>query len=170
MFKFGQPFVSDIWLHSTEDSFDLSFESGFPNVRWFNNTVEFYRPEYFEKGLDSLLVSNRAAVTIKNVRIQSENKFLLFELPSGTSVSLNIPAPRGDSQWIALEGAFSDGKEIPFRSKTFNRRSTQRKHSVYEMSIDESGSIIEAKGPSPQMMRQTPSPTPLSPSPLPTTN
>lgn len=85
-------------------------------------------------------------MTIKYLRIQSENKFLLLEVPSGTSVSLNIPAPRGDSQWIALQGAFSDRKEIPFSSKTFNRRSTQRKHSVYEISIDESGSIIEAKG------------------------
>ena len=147
VFKFGQPYMSDIWLHSTGDSFDLSFESGFPNVRWLNDsTVEFYRPEYFEKGADSLLVSNRAATTIKYLRVQSENKFLLFELPSGTSVSLDIPAPRGDSQSIALQGAFADGKEIPFNSKTFNRRSTQRKHSVYEISVDESGSIIEAKG------------------------
>ena len=146
VFKFGQPYISDIWLHSTGDSFDVSFESGFPNVRWLNDrTVEFYRPEYFEKGVDSLLVSNRAARTIKYIRVQSENKFLLFELPTGTSVSLNIPAPRGDSQWIALQGAFLDGKEIPFNSKTFNRRSTQRQHSVYEISIEESGSIIEAK-------------------------
>jgi hypothetical protein len=144
--KFGQPYMSDIWLHSTGDSFDLSFESGFPNVRWLNdNTVEFYRPEDFEKGMDSLLISNRADRTIKYLRVQSENKFLLFELPSGTSVSLNVPAPRGDSQWIGLEGAFSDAKEIPFNSKSFNRRSTQRKHSFYEISIDESGSNIEAK-------------------------
>ena len=52
--KAGQLFVSDIWLHRAEDSFDLSFEAGFPDVRWLtDNIVEFYRPEYFDQGADS---------------------------------------------------------------------------------------------------------------------
>ena len=146
VFKLGQPYVSDIWLHSTEDSFDLSFEKGFPNVRWVaESTLEFYQPQYFEKGTDSLVVANRAAGPIKYLHVQSENKFLLFELKPGSSVSLVIPAPRGDLQLIALQGSFLDGKEIPFNSKDFNRRSTQQKHSRYEITIDESSSIIQAK-------------------------
>src|SRR5678815_4508899 len=57
--KAGQLFVSDIWLHRAEDSFDLSFEAGFPEVRWLtDNIVEFYRPEYFNQGADSLTVEN----------------------------------------------------------------------------------------------------------------
>ena len=46
VYKTGRIFLSDIWLHSTGDSFDLSFEAGFPNHRWLSETVlEFYRKE-----------------------------------------------------------------------------------------------------------------------------
>lgn len=95
--KAGQLFVSDIWLHRAEDSFDLSFEAGFPEVRWLtDNIVEFYRPEYFDQGADSLTVENNAGKLIKYLRVQSGNKFLIFELGSGKSISLKIPAARGD--------------------------------------------------------------------------
>lgn len=149
VFKSGQPFQSNIWLHSADDSFDLSFEAGFPNIRWLgNNTVEFYRPEYFKKGADSLVVFNAAATPIKYLRVQSVNRFLLFEIPPGASVALEIPSPRGDSQDIALEGSFTNDKQILFNSKSFNRRSTQRKRFAYEISIDESGCFIANKEPS----------------------
>jgi hypothetical protein len=131
VFKLGQPFVSDIWLHSALDAFDLSFEAGFPDVRWLGeSTVEFYRAQYFEDGMDSLLVSNKAEKSVKYLRVQSENTFLLFDMQSGTSISLVLPAPRGDSQWIAVEGAFTDGTEIPFKlenlQSTFEPATTLR--------------------------------------------
>lgn len=76
-------------------------EAGFPEVRWVSDSiVEFYRRQYFEKGVDSLLVSSRAGKSIK---------------------------------------------EIPFSSKSFDERSNQRKHFVYKISVDESGSTIEAR-------------------------
>ena len=144
VFKLGQPFMSDLWLHSTEDFFDRSFEAGFPNVRWLDDrTVEFYRAQNFEKGADSLVVSNRARYRIEYLRLQSENKFLLFDMEPGASLSLEIPAPRGDWQDIALEGAFTGGKQIPFNSKAFERRTTQRKRFLYQIIIDEAGSKIE---------------------------
>lgn len=147
VFKLGQPFISDIQLHSTNDLFDLSFEAGFPNVRWLGDrTVEFYRAQHFEYGADALVVSNRAASSIQYLRVQAENKFLLFDMQAGATVSLEIPAPRGDWQDIALEGAFTGGQQIKFSSNSFERRSTQRKRSVYQIIVEESGSIIEAKG------------------------
>lgn len=146
VFKAGSPFISDVYLHSARDAFDLSFEAGFPDVRWsVDNIVEFYRSQYFEKGADSLLVANKTAKPIKWLRIQSENKFLLFDIQPGTSSTLEIPATRTDSQWIALEGAFYDGKEIKFTSKSFDRRHTQRQRFLYEVSILETGLTIEGQ-------------------------
>jgi len=41
--KAGRPFLLDLWLHSAKNSFDLSFEAGYPDVRWRSkNVVEFY--------------------------------------------------------------------------------------------------------------------------------
>jgi hypothetical protein len=142
VFKAGQLFVSDIWLHRTEDSFDLSFEAGFPQVRWLtDNTVEFYRPDYFDLGADSLTVENKSGKLIKYLRVQSENKFLIFELGSGKSISLKIPAARGDSQWIAVAGAFADGLEIPFKSRSFEKR----QHSNYRIGVLLSDTTIDAQ-------------------------
>ena len=135
-------FVSDIWLHRAEDSFDLSFEAGFPEVRWLtDNIVEFYRPEYFDQGADSLTVENNAGKLIKYLRVQSGNKFLIFELGSGKSISLKIPAARGDSQWIAVAGAFADGLEIPFESGSFDKR----QHSNYHIGVALSDTTIDAQ-------------------------
>lgn len=140
--KAGQIFASDIWLHETGDSIDLSFEAGFPDVRWLtDNIVEFYRPEYFEWGADSLMVENKAGKLIKYLRIQSGNKFLVFELGAGTSILLKIPAARGDSQWIAVEGAFADGLGIPFTSGSFDKR----QHSRYHIGVGPSGTTIDAQ-------------------------
>ena len=142
VFKAGKLFVSDIWLHQAGDSFDLSFEAGFPYVRWLtDDIVEFYRPDYFDWGADSLTVENKAGKLIKYLRVQSENKFLIFELGSGKSISLKIPAARGDSQWIAVAGAFADGLEIPFKSASFDKR----QHSNYHIAVALSDTTIDAQ-------------------------
>jgi hypothetical protein len=133
-------------LHSTGDSFDLSFEAGFPDVRWLDdNVVEFYRAQYYERGADSLEVENRETKTIKYLRVQAVNKLLICELRTGSSVTVGIPAPRGDSQWIAVEGGFTNGAAIPFTWKSFDRRSRQQQHFTYQISIDSSGPTIEWK-------------------------
>jgi len=147
VFKHGQPSISDIWLHTTYDALDLSFEAGFPNVIWLDDsTVEFYRPQYYADGADSLIVSNRAAKSIAYLRIQSVNKFLLFDIQPGATILLEVPAPRSDSQYIGLQGTFTGDEQISFNSKDFDRRSTHRKRFVYQISIDESGSSIATKG------------------------
>lgn len=142
--KSGRPFVSDIFMHSSHNAFDLSFESGFPNARWLSdNTLEFYRREYFEEGSDSLIIQNSSNRAVKFMRIQALNKFLVFDIQPGSSISLQIPAARGDSQWIALEGAFIDNEGIDFYQRSFDRRSTQRVRHDYRIRITPSVIQIE---------------------------
>lgn len=144
VFKAGHPLISDVWLHSTADSFDVSFDAEYPDARWLaENVVEFYRKEYYENGHDSLIVTNRAAKSIQWLRIQSFNKFLVLEMPAGDSTQVELPAPRGDSQWIGAEGAFTEGEKIQFKARTFDRRGSQRNHFVYKLAITDSGFTIE---------------------------
>jgi len=131
-------------MHSSHNAFDLSFESGFPNVRWLSdNTVEFYRQEYFEKGSDSVIIQNSSNRAIKYVRLQALNEFLIFDIEPGSSISVLIPAARGDSQWIALSAAFNDNQKIDFYPRSFDRRSTQRVRFNYKILITPSGLQIE---------------------------
>lgn len=143
--KLGQPYASDIWLHSASNPFDLSFDAGFPDFRWRgDNVLEFYRQQYFDKGSDSLRVWNASSKAVKYMRVQSVNKFILLDFESMASLFMEIPAPRGDFQWIAVEGAFSDGQVIPFNHKSFDRRSKKDKHAEYQIQITSTGALIES--------------------------
>jgi hypothetical protein len=95
---------------------------------------------------DPMILENQTASYIKWLRVQSENKVLLFDLPPRSAVSFEIPATRTDTQWIGIEGAFLDGKGIPFNSKSFDRHSSQRKHFTYQVSITDSGFTIQSQG------------------------
>ena len=142
--KTGRPFVSDIFMHSSHNAFDLSFEAGFPDARWIkDNALEFYRREYYENGSDSLLIRNGSDRAVKFMRVQALNKFLVFDLEPGSSISLQIPAARGDSQWIAVEGAFNDNEKIGFYQRSFDRRSTQRVRFNYKILITPSAVRID---------------------------
>jgi hypothetical protein len=144
--KSDRLFQSDIWLHTTGDSSDMTFEAGYPDFRWLHdNIVEFYRKQYFDMGTDSVEVQNKTSRSIRYLHLESLNKFLVFDVQPGSSTSLEVPAPHSDSQWIAVEGTFSDSDTIKFSSRSFDRRSSQPVRSFYEVLITESGAIIEEK-------------------------
>lgn len=146
VYKAGNPFLRDVWLHTTRDSFALSFEAGFPNHRWLSeNVVEFYRPGYFESGADHLEVKNQTDNPIKHLRVESFNKFLILDLQPKSSVSLEVPFPRGDWQWFFVEGSFGDGKWIGENSKKFARHGTQRRPLNYQIILTNETSIIQTR-------------------------
>lgn len=111
--KNGTPFLSNHHLHSG-DSEDMSFEMGYPNHRWINeSTVQFYREEYFKDGPpDNLIVVNSTGELIKYARIESVDKVLLFDLEPGSETKMVTPRPRGDSKWFDVAGEFSDGRKL----------------------------------------------------------
>jgi hypothetical protein len=108
--KNGTSFLSNRYLHSG-DSQDLSFEMGYPNLRWINeSTIQFYREEYFNDGKpDTLTVVNNSRQSIKYAKVESVDKFLLFEMEPGSSRKMLNSRPRGDSKWLSVEGELSDG-------------------------------------------------------------
>jgi hypothetical protein len=141
VYKMGEPYVADVLLHEAWDAFDLSFELGFPETRWpANNIVEFYRPQYFEKGNDILIVQNRSAKRLNCLFIDAVSKYLIIDMRPGASLSLNIPKSRATWHWIGFEGVLEDGTKIQRAYKDFNRSGC-----AYLLSIVESGSALETR-------------------------
>jgi len=146
VYKMGKPVAADVLLHEAWDAFDLSFELGFPEIRWpANNVVEFYRPEDFEDGNDVLIVQNRSGKALGTLFIDTESKFLVIDMRPAASLSLKVPKPRGDWAWFGFEGVLDDGTTIPRNFQQFNYRASQKTDCTYVLSILESGSMIETR-------------------------
>lgn len=111
--KNGEPFIPSSSLHSG-DSFDLSFESGYPNHRWTGeNVLQFYREQHFNAGQpDTLIVVNQSGQPIKYLRVQSVDKLLFFDLPRGAEVTVPMSRHRGDSSGVYVEGEFDGGRDF----------------------------------------------------------
>ena len=145
--KTGEPYVADVLLHEAWDAFDLSFESGFPEIRWpANNVVEFYRPENFENGNDVIIVQNRSGKPLRCLFIHAVSNFLVLDLRPAASLSLKVPKSRGDSHWLGFEGTLDDGTNIPRKFGDFDRRGTRERDCTYLLSIFKSSSAIELTG------------------------
>jgi hypothetical protein len=143
--KNGKPFVSNAYLHSA-DSYHLSFEAGYPDHRWLSeNTLHFYREEYLTKGKpDTIILSNKTAETIRYLRVQSIDKFLLFDLQPSFSVELSASPPRADLQWVGAEGEFSDGRKIELKGVNFKTRKELGSAFTYYVNVTEHGLVIES--------------------------
>lgn len=153
VFKNGELFVPKKYLHSG-DSFDLSFEAGYPNHHWLReNVLHFYRQEYFNKDrLDTVIVTNKTRERIRYLRVQALDKFLIFDLEPLDSMELAASPPRGDIKWVGAEGEFSNGQKIELAGVNFKTRKELGDAFVYEISVSDQGLIIE----SPQLQNYEP--------------
>jgi len=144
-FKDGELFVPKKYLHSG-DSFDLSFEAGYPNHRWLReNVLQFYREEYFIKDrLDTVIVTNKTSEKIRYLRVQSTDKFLLFDVEPSFSMELAASPPRGDIKWVGAEGEFSNGQKIELTGVNFKTRKELGNAFVYQISITDHGLVVES--------------------------
>jgi len=111
--KNGKPFVSDKYLHSG-DSFDLSFESGYPNNRWLEeNILHFYKEENFNAGEpDTLYIFNKTNNVIKYIVVYSTDKFLLLDIQPRSETKLSSSPSKGDYPGVFVEGDFADGRSF----------------------------------------------------------
>jgi hypothetical protein len=153
VFKNGELFVPKKYLHSG-DSFDLSFEAGYPNHGWLReNVLHFYRDEYLKKDrLDTLRVANRTSEKIRYLRVQSIDKFLLFDVEPFSSMEFAASPPRGDIKWVGAEGEFSNGQKIELTGVNFKTRRELGEAFVYYVSVTDHGLVIE----SPQLEKYEP--------------
>ena len=143
--KNGESYIPKTYLHSG-DTFDLSFEAGYPNHRWISeNVLQLYREEYFSKGKpDILIVANRTTEPIRYLRIQSIDKFLIFDLQTSSSQELLASPPRGDIKWVGAEGEFLNGRKIELRGINFKTRRELGYAFTYFIDVTDRGLVIES--------------------------
>jgi len=141
--KNGTSFLSNMYFHSG-DSEDPSFESEYPNHRWTDeNTIQFYRQEYFDKANpDTLVVVNKTGEAIKYARIDSVDKVLLFDMQPGATAKLETPRSRGDLKSINIAGEFYNNRQIEGINKDFSVH-TELRPQTYNVYIYADRTMVE---------------------------
>ena len=143
--KNGELFVPTRYLHSG-DSFDLSFEAGYPNHSWLReNVLHFFRQEYLDKDrLDTVIVTNKTREKIRYLRVQALDKFLIFDLEPLSSMELAASPPRGDIKWVGAEGEFVNGQKIDLAGVNFKTRKELGDAFVYTITIEDHGLVVDS--------------------------
>jgi hypothetical protein len=102
--RYGEPFWDKELLHSG-DAMDISFELGWPNLRWpAENALQFYREEDFLVGsADEIRIINDSERQAKRIRVESTTKILVFELEPGSSLVFATPRSKGDNCYLYIE-------------------------------------------------------------------
>ena len=106
-------FLRNKYLYSG-DSFDLSFELGYPNYEWLNeNALHFYDGKKFNAGKpDTLIIFNKTDKMIKYLRVQSTDKFLLFNIQPGSETKISVTNFSKEYLWVDVEGENFEGQII----------------------------------------------------------
>lgn len=140
--KDGNRFWTDQYLHSG-DAMDLSFELGYPDYRWVgDNILQFYNEENFDKGRpQAIFLANRSKQTIKHLKLQAWDKFLIFDVQPGDEVRLSASPLKGGYPWVSIEGEFYDGQR--FKENAVFRLTTVDQSPSYNVLFTDDGLKVE---------------------------
>lgn len=151
LFRHGQPIMRGRKLHSG-DWFDPAFENLYPEYSWENiSTLKFHRGKEPEQSWDTLNVTNNTSKTIKFLRVQARELFLLFDLRAQAHTKLSA-FPQTWLAGIMVEGEFEDGKPIPRTLVEFLIERDMKGPFTYEVAINEGGPTVT----SPQLLEYRP--------------
>jgi hypothetical protein len=140
--KEGVPYISNEYIHSG-DSFDLSFNYGFPRRVWLDdNTIRFFNPR--ETAADkkyTVSVRNSSTVKIKFLKLFTTDKFVILDLEPGSSAKLAFSEPLGDRIDFYLLLVFDNGKRLE-QGATFPAKAETRD---FYINAETASILIEAK-------------------------
>lgn len=141
LFRHSQPIMRGRKLHSG-DWFDPAFENLYPHHSWENtSTLKFHRGNEPDQGRDTLNVTNNTSKTIKFLRVQAGELFLLFDLKAQDQTKLSA-FPRTWLAGIIVEGEFEDGKRIPRKVVEFLIERDMKGPFTYHVTINEGGPTV----------------------------
>lgn len=142
--KNGKSFWSNQNLHSG-DAFDLSFEAGYPDYVWLSdNVIRFYNEKHINADKPKfIIVKNQTGKTINYLKVESEDKYLIFDLKPGTETKLIGFFSRGDTDGIQVEGKYENQRDFEKGAVfTINRKIVTPP--TYNINITEDNVIIES--------------------------
>jgi hypothetical protein len=151
--KDNKPFLAERYLHSG-DWLDPSFAILYPQHSWVSeNTLHFYREEYFHSGKSSAVeVINSSGEAINYLKVSSDDTYLLFDLQPKSRTKLIMAPPRGSIAYVSVEGEFSENKRIEKRGQNFRIRKVPDEPISYRIDIVGNVPLIE----SPQLEKYEP--------------
>jgi len=138
-------FLANKYLHSG-DWFDPSFDLLYPEHMWVSDDIlQFYKKEFFSEGQhESIVVANETKKTIQYLKVASVDIFLLFNIQPGSTTTLTVSAPRGDSRWIDVDGEFPEGQSTKQNGVGFVFSKAKKGPFTYYIYVDEGASKIES--------------------------
>jgi hypothetical protein len=114
--------VSDHEIH-TGDWMDPWFDLWYPRHIWVNNNIlRLTRPQDEAlKEFDEITVRNSASQTVRLLRVDCRDMFLLLEITPGQVVFLQAPMQRRYSEysWLEVDGQFADERALKAIGKNF---------------------------------------------------
>jgi hypothetical protein len=132
-------------IHSA-DWFDPGFSDEYESSDWpREDTLRFFSPGSNAEFLkDEIGVENLSSVTVRFLKVQARDMFLLFELASlsVTPLVTAAQAPLGDQSWIAAEGEWADGSKIVPCGLNFKLSGHRRGRFRYIISVTKDGARI----------------------------
>ena len=138
-------FLANKYLHSG-DWLDPSFDLWYPEHKWVSEDIlQFYKNEFLSEGQhESIVVVNKTKETIQYLRVASVDIFLLFNVQPGSTTTLTVSAPRGDSSWIDVDGEFPEGRSIKHNGVGFLLSEQKMGPFTYYVYIDGDTSAIQS--------------------------
>lgn len=141
VYRHGELVVRGRKLHSGT-WFDPAFKHLYPGYTWINSsTLMFHRRKGHEGALDTLNVTNNTLKSIKFLRVQAVDMFLLFDLKPQARVNLSA-SPQSWLSGVIAEGEFEDGTSIPFKLVSYQIDTWMKGPFTYEITINEAGATI----------------------------
>ena len=141
LYRNGEQVARGREIHSG-DWFDPAFENYYPGYVWVNSsTLMFHRRKGDEEAFDTLNITNNTSKSIKFLRVQAIDMFLLFDLKPQARVSLSA-SPQTWFSWVTAKGEFEDGTRIRYNAENFEIDNRQRGPFTYEITINEDGPTI----------------------------
>jgi hypothetical protein len=126
------------------DWFDPAFKHLYTAHAWVNkSTLMFHRRKTDEGPFDTLNITNNSSKSIRFLRLQAIDMFLLFDLKPQARVSLSA-SPQTWLSWVTATGEFEDGTNIRYNAENFQIDTRQRGPFTYDIKINEDGPTISS--------------------------
>lgn len=147
--KNGQPFLVNEPTGSSEGLTDPLFTDEYPDHVWLSNcTLRLGVKERFAERQDEIRVTNDTRRVLSYVRVDTRDKYLVFDLQPGATITLPAydPPVRGvETKYLAVFATFDDGEQLPQKFASFDIRNAGDAPAHFYVSITGEGTTITSR-------------------------
>src|SRR5262249_47551267 len=143
-YKNDQEYLKDIVLEENE-AYDVEWYNGYPDNVWVSESILRlgWQRDFLDTDPDFVYVKNETDKSIKYLELKARDIFLLFDIPAKSCVKLKSGHQSWQS-WVAVDGQFEGGKEVPSNGVNFFHQNNIRKPISYCVTISTGKPTIES--------------------------